>query len=114
MDSTHPETAPAVVIPGRETAGVVEDLRLLQEEHGYIPLVELDVIAKRRQLHVKDVHTVASFFPHFRLKPLAKVDVRVCDDMSCHLFGAKQLREQLERRFAGQEGVLIRDISCIG
>jgi NADH:ubiquinone oxidoreductase subunit F (NADH-binding) len=114
MDSTHPEPAPAVVIPGRETAGVVEDLRLLQEEHGYIPLVELDVIAKRRQLHVKDVHTVASFFPHFRLKPLAKVDVRVCDDMSCHLFGAKQLREQLERRFAGQEGVLIRDISCIG
>jgi NADH:ubiquinone oxidoreductase subunit F (NADH-binding)/NADH:ubiquinone oxidoreductase subunit E len=114
MDSTHPEPVSAVPIPGRETAGVVEDLRLLQEEHGYIPQSEFDVIAKRRQLHVKDVHTVASFFPHFRLKALAKVDVRVCDDMTCHLHGARQLREGLERRFAGTEGVLVRDISCIG
>ena len=114
MDSTYREPVPAAPLPGRETAGVVEDLRLLQEEHGYIPQSQFEVIATRRQLHVKDVHTVASFFPHFRLKPLAKVDVRVCDDMTCHLHGAKQLREGLERRFAGQQGVLVRDISCIG
>jgi len=114
MDSKYAESVPAAPLPGRETAGVVEDLRLLQEEHGYIPQAEFEVIAKRRQLHVKDVHTVASFFPHFRLKPLAKVDVRVCDDMTCHLHGAHQLREALEQRFAGQDGVLVRDISCIG
>ena len=114
MDSTYREPVPAAPLPGRETAGVVEDLRLLQEEHGYIPQSQFEVIATRRQLHVKDVHTVASFFPHFRLKPLAKVDVRVCDDMTCHLHGARQLREGLERRFAGQQGVLVRDISCIG
>lgn len=112
VSQTKPE--PSQVPPGRETAGVVEDLRLLQEEHGYIPLRELEVIARRRNVHLRDIHTIASFYPHFRLKPLAKADVRVCDDMTCHLWGAQQLREQLEHRFAGQEGVLVRDVSCIG
>jgi NADH:ubiquinone oxidoreductase subunit F (NADH-binding)/NADH:ubiquinone oxidoreductase subunit E len=101
-------------IPGRETGDIVEDLRHAQEQKGYISPAEFEVIAKRRSLHVKDVHTVASFFPHFRLKPLARADVRVCDDMSCHLHGARQLRESLELRFAGQSDVLIRDISCVG
>ena len=101
-------------IPGRETGDIVEDLRHAQEQKGFISPAEFEVIARRRGLHVKDVHTVASFFPHFRLKPLARADVRVCDDMTCHLYGARQLRESLELRFAGQSDVLIRDISCVG
>ncbi len=101
-------------IPGRETGDIVEDLRNAQEQKGFISPAEFEVIARRRGLHVKDVHTVASFFPHFRLKPLARADVRVCDDMTCHLHGARQLRESLELRFAGQSDVLIRDVSCVG
>ena len=101
-------------IPGRETGDIVEDLRHAQEQKGFISPAEFEVIARRRGLHVKDVHTVASFFPHFRLKPLARADVRVCDDMTCHLHGARQLRESLELRFAGQADVLIRDVSCVG
>jgi NADH:ubiquinone oxidoreductase subunit F (NADH-binding) len=114
MSLSSPEPVSSQIPPGRETSGVIEDLRLLQEEHGYIPLPELEVIARRRNVHLRDIHTIASFYPHFRLKPLAKADVRVCDDMTCHLWGAQQLREQLEHRFAGQEGVLVRDVSCIG
>ena len=93
---------------------IVEDLRNAQEQKGFISPSEFEVIARRRGLHVKDVHTIASFFPHFRLKPLARADIRVCDDMTCHLHGARQLRESLELRFAGQPDVLIRDVSCVG
>lgn len=114
MNSSPAEFVPAVLLHGRETSAVVEDLRQLQEEHGYIPLPQLAVVANRRQVHLRDVHTIASYYPHFRLKPLARADVRVCDDMTCHLHGSQQLREQLELRFSGQEGVLVRDISCIG
>jgi formate dehydrogenase beta subunit len=108
------EVAHGSHIPGRETGDIVEDLRHAQEQKGFISSTEFDVIARRRGVHVKDVHTVASFFPHFRLKPLARADIRVCDDMTCHLHGARQLRESLELRFAGQTDVLIRDVSCVG
>jgi formate dehydrogenase beta subunit len=114
MMASAPEVQHGNHIPGRETGDIVEDLRHAQEQKGYISPAEFEVIARRRGLHVKDVHTVASFFPHFRLKPLARADVRVCDDMTCHLHGARQLRESLELRFAGQTDVLIRDVSCVG
>jgi NADH:ubiquinone oxidoreductase subunit F (NADH-binding)/NADH:ubiquinone oxidoreductase subunit E len=114
MASASSEVGHGSHIPGRETGDIVEDLRNAQEQKGYISPSEFEVIARRRGLHVKDVHTVASFFPHFRLKPLARADVRVCDDMTCHLHGARQLRESLELRFAGQTDVLVRDVSCVG
>lgn len=114
MGSPQSEFVPAVLLEGRETGAVVEDLRLLQEEHGYIPQPEFEVIARRRGVHIRDVHSLATYYPHFRLRPLARADVRVCDDMTCHLFGSHQLREELERRFAGRPEVLVRDISCIG
>jgi NADH:ubiquinone oxidoreductase subunit F (NADH-binding)/NADH:ubiquinone oxidoreductase subunit E len=114
MSSSPAEFVPALLLQGRETAAVVEDLRQLQEEHGYIPQPQLEEIARRRHVHIRDVHTVATYYPHFRLRPLARADVRVCDDMTCHLHGSQQLLQDLERRFAGQPEVLVRDISCIG
>ena len=62
------------------------------------------------------IHSVASFYPHFQLAPPPKADVRVCADMSCHLNGACELRAELEQRFAktGPEDVTIRDVSCLG
>ncbi|RXH55951.1 NAD(P)H-dependent oxidoreductase subunit E [Granulicella sibirica] len=101
--------------PGRNKLGVFEDLRHVQDSIGYVPMREIEKIATRRAVAVKDVHTVASFYPHFRLKPPIRVDVRVCDDMTCHLLGARKLREQLSRQYASaSEQVQVRDISCVG
>lgn len=98
----------------RKTGGVSEDLRLVQDRCGYIPEKEIEMIAARRGVHIRDVHTVASFFPHFRLKPPVPLDVRVCDDMTCHLRGGHQLRYAMEKHFEGRKEVLVRDISCVG
>jgi len=95
--------------------GVFEDLRHVQEAQGYVSAREIELIAQRRGVHVRDVHTVASFYPHFRLKPPVPVDVRVCDDMTCHLYDAHNLKAALERKYAHLPNVVrVRDISCIG
>jgi NADH:ubiquinone oxidoreductase subunit F (NADH-binding)/NADH:ubiquinone oxidoreductase subunit E len=101
--------------PGRNKLGVFEDLRHVQDNVGFVPVHEIERIATRRGVKVKDVHTVASFYPHFRLKPPIRVDVRVCDDMTCHLRGGRQLREALTRQYVNATGqVQVRDISCVG
>jgi NADH:ubiquinone oxidoreductase subunit F (NADH-binding)/NADH:ubiquinone oxidoreductase subunit E len=101
--------------PGRNKLGVFEDLRHVQEQIGFVPAKEIERIATRRGVGVKDVHTVASFYPHFRLKPPIRVDVRVCNDMSCHLNGALQLRQSLVQQYAtATDLVQVRDISCVG
>ncbi|HEY5328478.1 MAG TPA: NADH-ubiquinone oxidoreductase-F iron-sulfur binding region domain-containing protein [Acidobacteriaceae bacterium] len=101
--------------PGRNKLGVFEDLRHVQESVGFVPTNEIARIATRRGVAIKDVHSVASYYPHFRLKPPVRVDVRVCDDMSCHLNGARQLRHALEHQYAGASDIVqVRDISCVG
>jgi NADH:ubiquinone oxidoreductase subunit F (NADH-binding)/NADH:ubiquinone oxidoreductase subunit E len=95
---------------------IFDDLRAIQLRHGFLPKAELEGLSQRTQMPLYQIHSVASFYPHFHLAMPARAEVRVCADMSCHLNGAPELRAELERRFAGSraEDVQIRDVSCLG
>lgn len=95
---------------------IFDDLRAIQLRYGFLPKVELEALSERSHTPLYQIHSVASFYPHFHLAPPPKADIRVCADMSCHLNRACELRADLERRFAKErpEDVLIRDVSCLG
>jgi formate dehydrogenase beta subunit len=95
---------------------MVPELRSIQEKFGYLPAEQLEMLATELGLPLSQIHAVASFYPHFHLTPPARIDVRVCTDMSCHLGGADELRHNLERAFRGSnpQTLAIRDVSCLG
>ena len=95
---------------------IFDDLRAIQLRHGFLPRAELESLSSRTQTPLYQIHSVASFYPHFHLVPPARAEVRVCADMSCHLNGASELRADLERRFSSTKrgDVEIRDVSCLG
>ena len=95
---------------------IFDDLRAIQLRHGYLPKAELQDLSQRAQIPLYQIHSVASFYPHFHLMPPAKAEIHVCADMSCHLNGACELRAEMVRRFAGaRDGeVQIKDVSCLG
>jgi formate dehydrogenase beta subunit len=95
---------------------IVEELRAVQREFGYLPAEQLVAVSKKIDVPITRLHQVASFYPHFRLTPPPKADLRVCRDMACHLKGADQLRANLESRFAGarKEDVAVGGVSCLG
>ena len=95
---------------------IFDDLRAIQLRYGFLPKAELEAYSQRSHTPLYQIHSVASFYPHFQLVPPPKADVRVCADMSCHLNGACELRAELEERFAKSSpgDVLIRDVSCLG
>ena len=95
---------------------IFDDLRAIQLRYGFLPKAELESLSQRTQTPLYQLHSVASFYPHFHLAPPPKAEIRVCADMSCHLNGACELRTELERRFAGASrgDVQIRDVSCLG
>jgi NADH:ubiquinone oxidoreductase subunit F (NADH-binding) len=73
----------------------------------------LQTVAARLDLPLYRLQSVASFYPHFFLKPPARAEVRVCGDMACHRHRAGELRESLARRFQGQD-VNVAHVSCLG
>jgi len=95
---------------------MVPELRSIQEKFGYLPAEQLELLATELGVPLSQIHGVASFYPHFHLTPPARIDVRVCADMSCHLRGADELRRQLERSFRGAnpQTLAIREASCLG
>jgi len=95
---------------------IFEELKAIQRQHAYLPAEQLEILSKKLDVPLFRLHGVASFYPHFRLTPPARADVRVCMDMSCHLRGACKLKADLARRFAGSDPkeVTIRDVSCLG
>jgi NADH:ubiquinone oxidoreductase subunit F (NADH-binding)/NADH:ubiquinone oxidoreductase subunit E len=95
---------------------IFDELRAIQLRFGYLPKAELEALSERTQTPLYQLHSVASFYPHFHLTPPAKAEIRLCDDMSCHLNGACELRAELLRRFSGlrPEDVQLKDVSCLG
>jgi len=100
---------------GRDSL-IVEELKALQHQFGYLPADELRALAQKIDVPVTRLHQVASFFPHFRLAPPPKCNVLVCRDMSCHLLGGDKLRMSMEKRFHGarEQDLTIRGVSCLG
>src|SRR5437773_4331136 len=110
--STEPRPLNAKVKAHR----IFEELEEVQQEFGFLPLEQLREIAERRELHLRDIHAIASYYPHFWLTKPARVRVKVCDDMTCHLRGAPALQQQLEQSFQGisDKDLTLGKVSCLG
>jgi NADH:ubiquinone oxidoreductase subunit F (NADH-binding)/NADH:ubiquinone oxidoreductase subunit E len=96
---------------------IVQELHHIQTRHRYLPEEELRRLAERTGTPLYRLHEVASFFPHFHLKPPPAVEVLVCHDMACHLRGCAGAKAALEQGMAAEIAagkVAVRYASCLG
>lgn len=93
---------------------LIDELRGIQKRFGYIPHEQLAELSRRVNLPLYELHGVASFYPHFRLKPPPKASIHVCGDLPCHLNNSSALKERMEQLAAGREDVEVKSCSCLG
>ena len=95
---------------------LIDDLREIQARHGYLPEEELKSLSERKGIPLYEAHGVASFYPHFRLRPPPETTLRVCTDLSCHLHGARDVLETLRETvdYAGLDEWDVSETSCLG
>ncbi len=104
----------------RESAVIVHELHELQEKHGWLTSKGLHELAEKLNVPVHHLHGVASFYPHFRLKPPPKATLHVCTDISCHMRGAPALLQQMRDMAvaagggSGGEEIEVKNCSCLG
>jgi NADH:ubiquinone oxidoreductase subunit F (NADH-binding)/NADH:ubiquinone oxidoreductase subunit E len=96
---------------------LIEHLHLLQDRHGCLFARHLAALAEEMRLALVEVYEVASFYAHFDIvmedeKPPPPVTVRVCDSLTCELFGGLDLLAELRGRLG--DGVRVVRAPCMG
>src|SRR5262249_816887 len=70
------------------------------DKHGYLSAAHLAALAHEMRLSQTEVYEVATFYHHFHVvkegeAPPPALTVRVCDSLSCALFGSEVLLDKL-------------------
>lgn len=96
-------------------------LQLAQETYGYIPETAIMSISKTLAQSPADIYGVITFYSQFRLKPLGKYVIKVCDGTACHVndsLGVIRVIEE-ELKIAANETTAdglftLQKVACLG
>ncbi|HEU0215790.1 MAG TPA: NAD(P)H-dependent oxidoreductase subunit E [Stellaceae bacterium] len=96
---------------------LIEHLHLLQDHCGCLHARHLAALAEEMRLALVEVYEVATFYAHFDVvmddeTAPPEITVRVCDSLTCSLFGADKLLDELQDRL-GDDVRVIR-APCMG
>jgi NADH:ubiquinone oxidoreductase subunit E len=67
-------------------------------------------IAKFLSLPESHIYSVASFYAQFRLLPLGRKRVAICRGTACHIRGAPQILNKIEKTIGLKEGETSEDL----
>jgi formate dehydrogenase beta subunit len=96
---------------------LIEHLHLIQDRYHALSSAHLAALAEEMRLSLAEVYEVASFYAHFDIvkdgePPPPTLTVRVCDSVTCALFGGERLREQLAESLGSS--VRVMRAPCVG
>ncbi|PXW57487.1 NAD(P)H-dependent oxidoreductase subunit E [Methylobacterium sp. B4] len=97
---------------------LIEHLHLIQDTYGQIGADHLAALADEMGLAFAEVFETATFYAHFDVvkegdADIPRLTVRVCDSITCAMFGADELLETLQRELASDAVRVVR-APCVG
>ncbi|WP_423230200.1 NADH-quinone oxidoreductase subunit NuoE [Thermosyntropha lipolytica] len=78
-----------------EKGSLITVLQKTQEIYGFLPTEALHYIAASLGVKPAKVWGVATFYTQFRLTPIGKYLILLCQGTACHVNGAKQIETAL-------------------
>jgi formate dehydrogenase beta subunit len=96
---------------------LVEYLHKIQDHYHCISTHHIQALAKEMNLPTTEIYEVASFYHHFDVikenEPTPPpLTVRVCESITCEMFGAKKLLNELDTELGND--VRVQRVPCVG
>jgi len=96
---------------------LIEHLHKIQDHYHHISNRHILALAIDMSLPMAEVYETASFYHHFDVlktgeTPSPALTVRVCDSLTCEMFGAKELIDELKSN--NNADVRIQPVPCVG
>jgi formate dehydrogenase beta subunit len=116
----HPSKVEIAALLGdrsRERDLLIEHLHLIQDTYGQISAPHLAALADEMRLAFAEVFETATFYAHFDVikegdRDIPALTVRVCDSLTCAMFGAEQLLLDLQATLG--DHVRVVRAPCVG
>ncbi|RKZ48040.1 MAG: NADH-quinone oxidoreductase subunit F, partial [Gammaproteobacteria bacterium] len=96
---------------------LIEHLHKIQDHFGHISNPHILALSIIMELPMAEVYETATFYHHFDVikpdgMPPPPLTVRVCESLTCEMFGAKDLIKTLKIKH--KNGVRIQAVPCVG
>ncbi len=105
----------------KEEPSLIQVLQDVHRAYNYLPCDVLEKVAEALGVPLAKVFSVGTFYKAFSLTPQGKVIIKVCTGTACHIRGAGQLIEELERELGIHPGETSKDmgftlktVNCVG
>jgi NADH-quinone oxidoreductase subunit E len=100
---------------------IIPILQDIQSNIGYLPEEAIIEVSKFTRVPESEIYGVATFYTQFRFLPVGKKHIMVCKGTACHVKGAPQIIEGIERHLGIKEGEVTFDleyslesVGCLG
>lgn len=104
-----------------EEASLIQVLQDVHRAYNYLPCDVLGTVAKTLNVPLAKVFSVSTFYKAFALEPQGDTIIKICVGTACHIRGAGQLVEELERQLgAGPDQTTedmkftVKTVNCVG
>jgi NADH-quinone oxidoreductase subunit E len=104
-----------------EEGALIPLLQAAQDTYGYVPESAIDQISEIVGIPAAEIYGVITFYSQFRLKPLGRFLIKVCDGTACHVNGAERIAGVIEEELRLEGGdttddglVTVQKVACLG
>lgn len=104
-----------------EMGALIPLLQSAQETYGYIPESAIDHISEVVGIPGAEIYGVITFYSQFRLKPMGKNIIKICDGTACHVNASTAILRVLEDELqigndeTTEDGLFtLQKVACLG
>ena len=104
-----------------KNGSIIPLLQSAQDIFSYVPEQVIEKIAIATNSHVSTIYGVVTFYKQFRLKPVGKHIIRVCQGTACYVNSAKEVYEVIKNKLGIKEGentedglFTLQSVACLG
>ncbi len=106
---------------GHIDGSLITILQKTQDIYGYIPADIINHISTRTGVKSAKIYGVATFYSQFRLKPIGKYLIMLCQGTACHVNGSEIIAKEVSEFLGIEDGETTEDglftlnnVACLG
>ncbi|MDR3242668.1 MAG: NAD(P)H-dependent oxidoreductase subunit E [Clostridiales Family XIII bacterium] len=115
------ELAPVLDKYGHVPGSLITILQKTQDIYGYLSMEAIEHIAVKTGIAAAKIYGVATFYTQFRMKPIGKNLIMLCQGTACHVNGSAALGEAIGEFLGVRDGETTEDglftvnnVACLG